>query len=68
MIPLMANESRAVKRVMFDGGYATFSDAGVPNWHYYVCDHAGSVRTVVGMWGRPEQTVQYPFYDPFTST
>ena len=34
MIPLMANESGAVKRVMFDGGYDTFSDAGVPNWHY----------------------------------
>ena len=24
----MANESGAVKRVMFDGGYATFADAG----------------------------------------
>ena len=52
-------ENGAVKRVMFDGGYATFSDAGVPNWHYYVCDHAGSVRTVVDMWGRPEQTNHY---------
>ena len=52
-------ENGTVKRVMFDGGYATFSDAGVPNWHYYVCDHAGSVRTVVDMWGRPEQTNHY---------
>ncbi len=24
----MANENGAVKRVMFDGGYATFADAG----------------------------------------
>ena len=48
-----------VKRVMFDGGYATFSEAGVPGWHYFLCDHAGSVRVVADMWGRAEPTNHY---------
>ena len=51
--------SRAVKRVMFDGGYATFDAAGVPGWHYFLCDHAGSVRVVADMWGRAEQINHY---------
>ena len=52
-------ENGAVKRVMFDGGYATFSEAGVPGWHYFLCDHAGSVRVVADMWGRAEQINHY---------
>ena len=44
-----------VKRVLFDGGYATFGDTGVPGWHYFLCDHTGSVRVVTDMWGRAEQ-------------
>ena len=48
-----------VKPVMFDGGYATFSEAGVPGWHYFLCDHAGSVRVVADMWGRAEQINHY---------
>ena len=47
-------ENGAVKRVMFDGGYATFSEAGVPGWHYFLCDHAGSVHVVADMWGRAD--------------
>lgn len=53
------SENGAVKRVMFDGGYATFSEAGVPGWHYFLCDHAGSVRVVADMWGRAEQINHY---------
>ena len=52
-------ENGAVKRVMFDGGYATFSEAGVPGWHYFLCDHTGSVRVVADMWGRAEQINHY---------
>ena len=37
-------KNRAVKRVMFDGGYATFDAASVSGWHYFLYDHAGSVR------------------------
>ena len=49
----------AVKRVMFDGGYATFDAKGVPGWHYFLCDPAGSVRVVADMWGRAEQINHY---------
>ena len=52
-------ENGAVKRVMFDGGYATFDAKGVPGWHYFLCDHAGSVRVVADMWGRAEQINHY---------
>ncbi|MDE6192137.1 MAG: hypothetical protein K2G47_11060, partial [Muribaculum sp.] len=48
-----------VKRVLFDGGYATFDAAGVPGWHYFLCDHAGSVRVVADAWGRAEQISHY---------
>ena len=52
-------ENGAVKRVMFDRGYATFDARGVPGWHYFLCDHAGSVRVVADMWGRAEQINHY---------
>ncbi len=52
-------ENGAVKRMMFDGGYATFDAKGVPGWHYFLCDHAGSVRVVADMWGRAEQINHY---------
>ena len=52
-------ENGAVKRVMFEGGYATFDAKGVPGWHYFLCDHAGSVRVVADMWGRAEQINHY---------
>ena len=44
---------------MFDGGYASFDAAGVPGWHYFLCDHAGSVCVVTDMWGRAEQINHY---------
>jgi len=53
------SENGAVKRVMFDGGYATFDAKGVPGWHYFLCDHAGSVRVVADMWVRAEQINHY---------
>ncbi len=53
------SENGAVKLVMFDGGYATFDAKGVPGWHYFLCDHAGSVRVVADMWGRAEQISHY---------
>ena len=53
------SKNGAVKRVMFDGGYATFDAKGVPGWHYFLCDHAGSVRVVADMWGRAEQINHY---------
>ncbi|MDE6192074.1 MAG: hypothetical protein K2G47_10720, partial [Muribaculum sp.] len=52
-------ENGKVKRVLFDGGYATFDAAGVPGWHYFLCDHAGSVRVVADAWGRAEQISHY---------
>ncbi len=59
-------ENGKVKRVLFDGGYATFSDTGVPGWHYFLCDHTGSVSVVADMWGRAEQINHYyPFGLPF---
>ncbi|MDE6191135.1 MAG: hypothetical protein K2L31_05135 [Muribaculum sp.] len=38
-----------VKRVLFDGGYATFDAAGMPGWHYFLCDHAENVRVIAGL-------------------
>ena len=32
-------ENRKVKRMLFDA-------AGVPGWHYFLCDHAESVRVI----------------------
>ncbi len=59
-------ENGKVRRVLFEGGYATFDDNGVPGWHYFLCDHTGSVRVVTDMWGRPEQINHYyPFGLPF---
>lgn len=48
-----------VKRVLFDGVYATFDAAGVPGWHYFLCDHTGSVRVVADAWGHAEQISHY---------
>ncbi len=56
-------ENGAVKQVMFDGGHATFDAKGVSGWHYFLCDHAGSVRVVADMWDRAEQKSHYYPYE-----
>ncbi len=32
--------------VMWNRDNTTFDAAGVPGWHYFLCDHAGSVRVI----------------------
>lgn len=50
-----------LERFLFDGGYLTFSgDSAL--FHYYITDHLGNVRAVVGESGTVEQrTHYYPF-------
>ena len=48
----------AVKRVMFDGGYATLSEAGVPDGTTS-CATMRGVRVVADAWGRAEQINHY---------
>lgn len=52
-------ENGKVSRVLFDGGYATFTAAGTPLWHYFVTDHLGSIRAVIDMTGKAEQVTHY---------
>ncbi|MDE6191172.1 MAG: hypothetical protein K2G47_06050, partial [Muribaculum sp.] len=44
---------------MWNRDNTTFDAAGVPGWHYFLCDHAGSVRVVADAWGRAEQISHY---------
>ncbi len=48
---------------LFDGGYVALDDNGTPtSWNYYVADHLGSTRMVVGSDGTVKETVSYyPF-------
>ena len=52
----------SLEQVLFDGGNITVDSLGTPHYHYYVCDHLGSVRAVVGETGTVEH--QYGYY-PF---
>ena len=40
-------EDGVVTKYLFDGGYCTFTEDGVPVAHYYTRDHLGNVREVV---------------------
>ena len=47
----------------FDGGYVDLDDNGSPTgWNYYVTDHLGSTRMVVGSDNTVRETINYyPF-------
>ena len=48
-------------RILFDGGYVTFSKQQ-PVYHFYLTDHQGNVRVVADAQGNIEQTNNYyPF-------
>ena len=48
-------------RILFDGGYVTFSN-NQPVYHFYLTDHQGNVRVVADAQGNIEQTNNYyPF-------
>ena len=48
-------------RILFDGGYVTFSNKQ-PVYHFYLTDHQGNVRVVADAQGNIEQTNNYyPF-------
>ena len=48
---------------LFDGGYVDLDDNGSPTgWNYYVTDHLGSTRMVVGSDNTVRETINYyPF-------
>lgn len=48
---------------LFDGGYVDLDDNGAPiGWNYYVTDHLGSTRMVVGSDNTVRETINYyPF-------
>ena len=54
-------EDGKLKTLLFDGGYASL-DSVQPRFHFYVQDHLGNNRAVVGEDGKVEQrTHYYPF-------
>lgn len=51
-----------LEQLLFDGGFITLSGTGTPQYHFYQCDHLGSVRTVTSQDGTIEHTNDYyPF-------
>ena len=51
----------------FDGGYVSLDDNGAPtSWNYYVTDHLGSTRMVVGNDSIRETINYYPFGSEMT--
>jgi RHS repeat-associated protein len=52
----------------FDGGYVDLDDNGSPTgWNYYVTDHLGSTRKVVGSDNTVRETINYyPFGSEMT--
>lgn len=61
-------ENGEVRQILFDGGYATFSADGTPEWHYFTRDHVGNVRTVTRNDGTVEQINHYyPFGTTFAN-
>ena len=57
----MIYENNALKQILIDGGYITFSGTA-PYYHYYLKDHLGNNRVVVSPAGTAEQINHYyPF-------
>ena len=50
---------RGITRLLTDEGYVTFSETGAPIYHYYLRDHLGNVRVVMGQTGNIEQVNHY---------
>ena len=50
---------RGVTRLLTDEGYVTFSETGAPIYHYYLRDHVGNIRVVMGQTGTVEQVNHY---------
>ena len=49
-------------RILFDGGYVTFTNNKQPVYHFYLTDHQGNVRVVADENGMIEETNHYyPF-------
>ena len=49
-------------RILFDGGYVTFTNNKQPVYHFYLTDHQGNVRVVADENGTVEETNHYyPF-------
>ena len=46
-------------RLMTDEGYVTFTATGTPQYHYYLRDHLGNIRVVMGQTGTLEQVNHY---------
>lgn len=54
-------ENGSVRKYLFPGGYVTIVGSSTVK-HYYVCDHLGSIRSVVNEYGGIEQQNHYyPF-------
>ncbi len=55
-------EDGALKMMLFDGGYVTFTSNNMPEYHFYVKDHLGNNRVVADANGNIEQVNHYyPF-------
>lgn len=55
-------EDGALKMMLFDGGYLTFSGENTPEYHFYLKDHLGNNRVVADANGNIEQVNHYyPF-------
>ena len=46
-------------RLLTDEGYVTFTATGTPQYHYYLRDHLGNIRVVMGQTGALEQVNHY---------
>ena len=49
-------------RLLTDEGYVTFTATGTPQYHYYLRDHLGNIRVVMGQTGELEQVNHYYAY------
>ena len=47
------------RMLLTDEGYVTFAADGTPQYHYYLKDHLGNVRVVMGQTGEVEQVNHY---------
>ena len=47
------------RMLLTDEGYVTFAANGTPQYHYYLKDHLGNVRVVMGQAGAVEQVNHY---------
>ena len=47
------------RMLLTDEGYVTFAADGTPQYHYYLKDHLGNVRVVMGQAGAVEQVNHY---------